>query len=135
MAIPWDRVTKELWCFPVPDRTSRTLIPIIKECVAAGARIYSDGWMSYNNLGEEGYDHVVVPRVNGFGSGTETTNGIESCWSELKRLTNHDQGIRVSESDPLQSLQEYINLGAWRRQFKREDLVEELVLAIKFSYF
>ena len=79
----------------------------------------------------EGYDHQVVPHVNGFGSGENTTNGIESCWSELKRLTNYYQGIQVTGEDPLESLQKHVNVGCWRRFNKDEDLLKALIDVIK----
>ena len=44
----FDRVTKEL-CFCLPDRTAETIIPIIREYVKLGCRIYTDGWASYNS--------------------------------------------------------------------------------------
>jgi len=131
----FDRVTKELWCYSLPDRTSGTLIPIITEAVAPGALVYTDGWSSYNSLTEEGFEHRVVLHVNGFGSGTETTNGIESCWSELKRLTKYYQGIQVDENDPLNNLLEYVNVGVWRRQNKNADLIQELIDIINMFYF
>ena len=131
----FDRVTKELRCFAVQDRSRESLIPIIKEHVVPGAKIYSDGWLAYHNLEREGYRHTVVLHVDGFGSGSETTNGIESCWSELKRLTKQDQGIQLSDFNPLNSLQEYVNVGTWRRMSKGQNLIGELIDVIKYSYF
>ena len=100
----FDRATKELFCFALPDRTSNTLIPIIKNFVDPSCRVYTDGWASYSSLKQEGYDHRVVLHVDGFGSGYHTTNGIESCWSEIKRLTNSSKGIQLSSSNPLTCL-------------------------------
>jgi len=130
----FDRVTKDFWCWPVPDRTVETLIPIITQHVGQNARIYTDGWQSYTRLSREGYDHRVVPHVNGFGSGENTTNGIESCWSELKRLTHHSHGIQVNANDPIASLQQYVNVGCWRRQFKNEDLCRSLIEILTHYY-
>jgi len=130
----FDRVTKELRCFCVPDRTSQTLIPIIKEHVGPGSRIYSDGWAAYNTITNEGYDRIVVPHVNGFGSGENTTNGIESCWSEIKRLTNQSRGIQLSQEDALGDLQDHVNVGVWRRLYKDANLVDELAFIMKLYY-
>ena len=129
------RVTKELWCYSLPDRTSGTLITIITEAVAPGSKVYTDGWPIYNSLTEEGFEHRVVLHVNGFGFGTETTNGIESCWPELKRLAKYYQGIQVDENYPLNSLLEYGNVGVWRRQNKNVDLVQELIDIVHMFYF
>ena len=51
--------------------------------------------------------NIVIPHVNGFGSGENTMKGIESCWSELKRLANQSQRIQPNNEDPLSSLQAY----------------------------
>ena len=130
----FDRRTKELWCWPVEDRTAETLIPLIVSSVEPGARIYSDGWASYSSLAQYGFEHQVVLHVNGFGSGENTTNGIESCWSELKRLMKHSQGIQVNSNDPIGSLREHVNLGIWRRSVQHEDAVESLVSIINTYY-
>jgi len=130
----FDRVTKELWCWALPDRRAETLIPIIVSNAGACCRIYTDGWESYSDLAEAGFDHRVVLHVDGFGSGQETTNGIESCWSELKRLTNHSKGIHVSNEDPLGILQQFVNVGCWRRNFKDQDLCSNLREIISLYY-
>ena len=116
------------------DWRAETLIPIIVSNVDAGCRIYTDGWASYAGLAEAGFYLRVVLHVDGFGSGQDTTNGIESCWSELKRLTNHSKGIWVSNEDPLGSLQQYVNVGCWRRNFKDQDLCLNLKEIISLYY-
>ena len=75
-----------------------------------------------------------MPHVNGFGFGENTTNGIESCWSEIKRLTNQSSGIQLSKEDSLKNLQAHVNVGVWRRQFKDANLVEELIHIMKMYY-
>lgn len=50
-------------CFftAVPDRTARTLIPIIRTYVREGSMIYSDQWRPYQRLRSLGmYDHDDV---------------------------------------------------------------------------
>ena len=41
----------------VPDRSAASLTSFIKDNVAVGASIRSDGWDAYNNLSIMGYDH------------------------------------------------------------------------------
>jgi len=65
----------------------------------------------YNSIKDHGYDHIVVPHIHGFGHGENTTNGIESCWSEIK---NTNQTVS--------------------RLNKDEDLVQELIHIMKLYY-
>jgi len=84
----YDHGSDEFRMFVVPDRTSDTHIPVITDYVAPGTVIYTDGWRAYGGLGDLDYDDRVVLHVHGFGRGLDTTNGIESCWSQVKRLSN-----------------------------------------------
>ncbi|KAL4500787.1 hypothetical protein ABPG72_020021 [Tetrahymena utriculariae] len=50
----WDRTL----FFPVSDRSSQTLIPLVKQYVSKNcAFICTDKWKAYNQLKEEGYEH------------------------------------------------------------------------------
>lgn len=53
------RETNECFLVPVPDRTARTLLPIIIENVAPGTTIITDEWRSYHGLGDT-YEHLTV---------------------------------------------------------------------------
>ena len=44
-------------------------------------RVYTDGWRGYNQLEQNGYNHIVINHQRGFGQGINTTNHIESYWS------------------------------------------------------
>ena len=44
----------------VENITEETLLNLIKEWVAPGTVIVSDGWKAYANLGKHGYTHKTV---------------------------------------------------------------------------
>ena len=44
----------------VEQRDWATLLPIIKQHVQLGSKIYSDQWGAYMSLNEEGYVHETV---------------------------------------------------------------------------
>jgi len=44
----------------IPDASAGSLEAALKEMVAPGATIYTDGWKGYNGLGSVGYVHEVV---------------------------------------------------------------------------
>ena len=63
-----------------------TLIPIIKQFVKDGSRIYTDEYIGYNTLVESEYTHSVVNHgAKQFVDGESHTNTIEGFWSQLKR--------------------------------------------------
>lgn len=77
-------------CFLVvcPDnsRSEATLLPIIKQYVAPGTTIITDGWKAYINLGNHGYIHHDVKHCRNFvdpASGAHT-NGCEGNWTHVK---------------------------------------------------
>ncbi|MXZ90252.1 MAG: IS1595 family transposase [Chloroflexi bacterium] len=72
--------------FPMPDTTRRTLEAQIQARIEPGSTIYTDGHQGYMNIPNLGYKHEWVNHsVGEFVDGMATTNGIESCWTLLKR--------------------------------------------------
>uniref|UniRef100_A0A6G3MIQ3 Putative transposase-like protein HI-13281 (Trinotate prediction) n=1 Tax=Henneguya salminicola TaxID=69463 RepID=A0A6G3MIQ3_HENSL len=69
----------------VPDRSTKTLLPIIKNYIKPGTIIHSDCWKSYECLSDHGYVHQTVNHSKEFVSieGIHTNN-IESRWHALK---------------------------------------------------
>ena len=61
-----ERLSNKLLLFPVTDRTQDTLIPIIKKFVKVGSKIFSDGWSSYCDLNEFGFQHFTVIHKQSF---------------------------------------------------------------------
>lgn len=68
----------------IPDRTSRTVIPLIRENVQAGTAVYTDDMTGYNPLSNE-FTHGVVDHANKYVDGRIHTNSLENFWSGLKR--------------------------------------------------
>ena len=82
-----ERESKKLFLVAVEDRTTETLLPIIKKFIKPGMKIISDCWKSYDCLGREGYLHGTVNHSVEFVN-SETgdhTNTIESTWRAVKR--------------------------------------------------
>ena len=75
----------------VEDRSEDTLLALIKEWIAPGTTIVSDGWKAYANLSKHGYIHKTVNHslefVNEEGF---HTNKIEGHWRQMKaKLPTH----------------------------------------------
>lgn len=71
----------------VPDVKARTLVPEIQANVVPDATVYSDDLMSYNRLGQLGYDHKSVEHSKHvYVTGDDIhTNSVEGFWGQLKR--------------------------------------------------
>lgn len=99
----FDWASDEVRTFQVHNRTASILIPIIIENIATTpqnpTRIYTDGWAAYNRLNDEGFDHHVVPHNDGFGIGSETTNHIESFWSQLRHIIEFEYGVIPTDEE------------------------------------
>ena len=80
--------------FPVPDRTTDTLIPLVFQHTKPGSLYYSDDWHAYTWLSIKG-DHVVVKKVRGApkAKGRSHLNGIEGFWSFSKNWLYQYRGI------------------------------------------
>ena len=78
------------------DKASKTLmLPVILSKITPGADIYTDKWKSYDALALYGFDHYTVN--HGKDEFVRDTiyhvNGIESCWSFIKRRLAKFNGI------------------------------------------
>ena len=71
----------------VPDRSSATLTPNIKQFILPGTKVISDCWKSYDCLSKEGYIHGTVNHSIEFVNSetNDHTNTIESTWRAVKR--------------------------------------------------
>ncbi|KAH7818350.1 putative Uncharacterized transposase-like protein [Monocercomonoides exilis] len=70
----------------VPNRTKKTLIPLIQRFIMPGTTVVSDEWKAYTSLEELGYQHLTVCHKRNFVN-SETgacTNTIEGLWSHLR---------------------------------------------------
>ena len=94
--------------FVVPDRSARTLLPIIRKYVAPGTTIFTDKWLAYNDL-KNGYDHFTVVHKRRFVKYfffpgrvvvKVTTNHIERLWVEVRRdLKGVDRATLIKRLD------------------------------------
>jgi len=71
----------------IEDRLRRTVTPIIKEHVAAGATLYTDEMLGYRGLNDE-FIHVMINHAVEYVHGRIHTNGLENFWSLVKRGLN-----------------------------------------------
>ena len=77
-------------------RDEKTLMKIITEHVESSSdmKIVSDGWAAYSKLQEAGVKHSVVIHKEEFKNKEgDTTNSIESIWSQLKTWIARMHGI------------------------------------------
>ena len=80
-----ERETKKLLLFPVQQRNSATLLPLVQQHVLPGTTIYSDQWRAYEKLGKLGYVHQTVNHSEEFVTETGVhTQGIERSWRDAK---------------------------------------------------
>ena len=72
--------------FLVPDRSRRTLLPIIERLVPPGATIVSDQFKSYDVLASRGYNHIRLNHSRGEWVNADGYSmlGIEGYWANLK---------------------------------------------------
>ena len=80
--------TRQFFLVPVEDRTSETLLKIIKEKIKPGTTIISDCWQAYDCLSKHGFQHLKVNHSINF-LDPETgahTNTIERKWRDTKNL-------------------------------------------------
>ena len=112
----------------IPDASSRTLCPIIREKVVPDSVVYSDGWRGYNALDVSDFRHVRINHSEAFAEGWTHINGIENFWSQAKRHLRRYNGVprqhfhlflkecewRFNNSDPKTQLRQ---LKQWLRVY------------------
>lgn len=97
-------------CRVVPDTSTDSLQPIIRQNIKPNSILISDEWMAYNGLNDK-YDHRIVDHrakeyVNANG---DTTNAMEGFWTGLKRSY-----IGIYHHVSRKHLQLYVNETAFR---------------------
>lgn len=103
--------------FPVPDRKTDTLIPLVFQHTRPGSLYYSDDWHAYTWLSVKG-DHVIVKKEKGApkAKGRNHINGIEGFWSFSKNWLYQYRGI------PRQHFHLYLKETEFRFNNRGEDL-------------
>jgi transposase-like protein len=68
----------------VENRERQAVQAIVKENVEKGSELYTDEWSAYFGLAPE-YAHQIINHAEAYVQGQVHTNGLENCWSLLKR--------------------------------------------------
>jgi len=71
----------------IPDQTQKTLHPMVRKHVQAGAALFTDELGGYKGLGDE-YQHQIIDHAVRYVDGKIHTNSLENFWSLLKRGLN-----------------------------------------------
>ncbi len=79
-------------------------------------RVYTDGLIVYRNLENIGYEHRVINHFRGFGRGVETTNHIESIWSEMRRIGEFKKGFSARD---IHKVRQKMKVTIWRIMNKK----------------
>lgn len=70
----------------IPDRSSRTLIPLILSRVRPGSKIVTDMLWGYQSLNRHGFEHVRINHSVAFHDFRgHTNNAIEAYWATVRR--------------------------------------------------
>ncbi len=77
----------------IPDASSRTLIPIIKDKVQPDSIVYSDCWRGYDVLDVSEFKHYRINHSKLFANKHNHINGIENFWNQAKRHMRKFNGI------------------------------------------
>lgn len=68
------------------DTTKMTVVPLVRQNVAIGAKLMTDEYLSYKGADKLGYIHQTVTHYQGeYARDDVHTNTIEGFWSQLKR--------------------------------------------------
>ncbi|KAF8777106.1 putative transposase-like protein like [Argiope bruennichi] len=111
-----ERDSNKCFMAVVPDRTSETLISVLKEWVLQGSTVMSDCWKAYDCLSSEAFVHLAVNHSLTFkdpDTGAHT-NSIEGTWGICKLYFRETRKVKDGTDG---YLAEYI----WRRCHRSGD--------------
>lgn len=118
---------KQFFAEIVADRTTKTLLSVIKRRIRKGSIIMSDKWKAYNCLKDNGYQHFTINHSENFVDPNNPlihTQGIESKWAKIKRK------IKAKGLNLKQHMEEYILEYMYRQKFDNTDIFEHLIMDI-----
>ena len=107
--------------FPVPDRSTSALLPLVLQYTKPGCLYYSDDWHAYTKLSIKG-DHVVIDKHKGKprAKGRDHINCIEGFWSFSKNWMYQYRGI------PKHHFHLYLKETEFRFNYRKRDLFKEI---------
>lgn len=117
------RETNACFIISVPDRSEKTLLPIIKKYIRPGSVILSDCWKAYNNLQQAGFQHNTVNHTYNFvdpDTGAHTQN-IERLWGSAKWGNKKRRGTNRN------FLESYLAEFMWRTRLGKQDAFETIL--------
>ena len=94
----------------VQDASSCSLVGFVREVVAKGATVETDGWKGYSSLSQRGFDDEVVNHFQGEEDPSSVMAGVHRVASLLKRwlIGIHRGAVRAEQ------LQAYLDQFALR---------------------
>lgn len=92
----------------IPDASSGSLIPIIKQKVVPDSIVYSDCWRAYNVLDVSEFKHYRINHSKLFADKKNHINGIENFWNQAKRHMRKFNGV------PRQNFNLFLKECEWR---------------------
>lgn len=82
-----DRASKKFFLVAMNDRTSQTLVAIIKDRILPGTTIHSECWQTYELLSSDDFEHMIVHHsLNFVDSVTGSNTKNERTWVEARKL-------------------------------------------------
>lgn len=119
-----DSLSKKCVVRIVPNRTSNTLVPIIKHHCVPNCKIWSDEAAAYHCLTREGFTHRTVKHKTEFKAQDGThTNLIENLWSHIKHVNKKCKGT----SERLFSLHVDEFIWFWNRKHEPGDVFDKFL--------
>jgi transposase len=77
----------------IPNVSSATLFPIIRDKIKPDSIVYTDSFKSYDALDVSEFHHVRINHSEIFADQTNHINGIENFWNQAKRHLRSFNGI------------------------------------------
>ena len=134
-----ERSSNLLVLYPVDNRNTETLIPLIQNHVEPGTRIFSDNWAAHFQLNELCYHHFTVTHKTTFkqmyknvdtGDYVEcNTNRIEGAWKISK-----DHFRRINGTNTKSFVQHLCEV-VWRNHIAQRKPVRKLLQFIGVSLY
>jgi len=116
----------------VPKANKAQVFPVIFDCCAKDAVIYTDSAALYKGLSKLGYTHYSVSHIDREFSRYEdglriTTNQIEGYWGWLKHRLSKFKGVKWD------SLDVHISESVWRYNHRQDDIYKLLLKELRVS--